>query len=164
MVIKLQQSSLFVCWLFLATFRTQAFRVWKPTISTFPITYQGKQSMISHSRPWPRGRWQYVSTQLTVAGKYQKMSHFSNFLAIFQNITREPFLTINETFIAIFKHCDYGLCSSTVNEYIPCLDPHIGWTPDGGWYMLVLPLKYSRGKSDAFSNANENKMVFILYL
>ena len=81
------------------------------------------------------------------------MSHFSNFWAIFQHITREPFLTRNETLIAIFKHCDHGLCS-TVNEYIPCLDPHIGWTPDGGWYMLVLPLKYSGGKSDAFSNAN----------
>ena len=32
-------------------------------------------------------------------------------------------------------------------KYFPCDEaPQIGWTPDGGWYMLVLPLTYSAGK------------------
>ena len=31
-------------------------------------------------------------------------------------------------------------------KYFPCKAPQIGWTPDGGWYMLVLPLTYSAGK------------------
>ena len=51
------------------------------------------------------------------------------------------------------------------NEYFPCFEaPQIGWTPDGGWYMLLLPITYSAGKFNSFQMQMIVSNVFVCIL